>query len=53
MVADWPRYNQSLVNQGEILLDLGLLQSWGEELDEMNRDRKGGCYICSESLIRL
>jgi len=37
MVADCPGYNEALVRHSKILL--GFLQSWGEELEEMNRDR--------------
>ncbi len=44
MVDDWPSYNEALVRRGEILLDLGLLQSWGEELEEMNRGKEGGLH---------
>jgi len=40
MAADWPNHNEALVRRGEILLDLGLLHTWGEELEEMNRARK-------------
>ena len=44
MTVDWPSYNELVVMRGEILLDLGLLQSWGEELEEMNRGKEGGRY---------
>ena len=37
MVDDWQGYNEALVRRGEILLDLGLLESWAEEIEEMNR----------------
>ena len=53
MTADWPSYNESLVMRGEILLDLGLLQSWGDELEEMNRGKEGGRYLYPRSLIEL
>lgn len=53
MTVDWPSYNESLVIRGEILLDLSLLQSWGEELDEMNRDKEGGRYRYYRYLIEL
>jgi len=33
MGVDWPGYNEALVRRGEILLDLSLLQGWGEELE--------------------
>ena len=41
MAIDWPDYNEELVRRDEILLDLSLLKSWGEELEEMNRGREG------------
>jgi len=41
MADDWPVYNRALVKRGEILLDLSLLQGWGEELEEMNRGKEG------------
>ena len=53
MVRDWPKYNEALVRRGEILLDLGLLQSWGDELEDMNRGREGGRYRYPGSFIRL
>jgi len=53
LVDDWPSYNEALVRRGEILLDLGLLQSWGEELEEMNRGKEGGRYLYPRSLIEL
>lgn len=53
MTVNWPSYNESLVMRGEILLDLGLLQSWGEELEEMNGGKEGGRYRYPHSLIEL
>jgi len=53
MAIDWPKYNEALVRRGEILLDLSLLKSWGDELEEMNRDREGGRYRYPGSLIEL
>jgi len=53
MAADWHCYNEALVRRGEILLDLSLLRSWGDELEEMNRGREGGRYLYPRSLIEL
>mgnify|MGYP001071846939 CR=1 FL=1 len=53
MVSDWPSYNGALVRRGEILLNLGLLRSWGDELEEMNRDREGARYRYPRVLIGL
>ena len=53
MVDDWPRYNESLVIRGEILLDLNLLHSWEDELNQMNRAKEGGRYQYPHSLIEM
>jgi IS5 family transposase len=53
LARDWPTYNEALVKRGEILLDLSLLQSWGEELQEMSRGREGGRYRYPDTLIKL
>ena len=53
MGVDWPGYNEALVRRGEILLDLSLLQGWGEELEEMNRGKDGARYRYPETLIKL
>ena len=51
MTTDWPTYNEALVRRGEILLDLHLLHTWGQELQEMNQGKEGGRYRYPESLI--
>jgi len=53
MAIDWPKYNEALVMRGELLLDPSLLQSWGDELEEMNGGREGGRYRYLGSLIEL
>ena len=53
MAADWPNYNEALVRRGEILLDLGLLHTWGEELEEMNRGKEGARHRYPYGLIKL
>jgi len=53
MSVDWPGYNEALVTRGEILLDISLLQGWGEELEEMNRGKEGARYRYPETLITL
>jgi IS5 family transposase len=53
MADDWPSYNEALVKRGEILLDLSLLQGWGEELEEMNRGKEGARYRYPYGLIKL
>jgi len=45
LVDDWPGYNEALVRRGMIPLDLDLLRDWGDEVEEMNRDKEGGRYL--------
>lgn len=53
MVDDWPNYNESLAMRGEILLDLTLLRTWGDELHKMNLGKEGARYRIPETLITL
>jgi hypothetical protein len=53
MAVDWPSYNEALVKRGEILLDLSLLQDWGQELEEMNRGKEGARHRCPDGFINL
>lgn len=53
MARDWAGYNGALVRRGEILLDLSLLQRWGDELEMMNGGKEGGRYRYPDSFIRL
>jgi len=39
LTTDLPTYNEALVKRGEIFLDLSLLHTGGQELQEMNRAR--------------
>ena len=50
---DWVKYNEELVVRGEFLIELDWVESWGEELEKMNRGKVGARYGFPESLIRL
>jgi hypothetical protein len=50
---DWPEYNEQLVKRGEYLLDLDWVESWDEELEEMNRNKVGPPYRYPDSLIKI
>lgn len=50
---DWPVYNEQLVVRGEFLLDFDWVESWDEELEEMNGGKRGAPYEFPNSLIRL
>lgn len=51
--GNWKDYNEQLVRNGEILLDLDFLRSWNKELEEMNRDKLGRSYEYSAIYIRF
>ena len=50
---DWRKINEGLVKQGEILLDLRILDRWKVELERMNAGKEGGRYVYPEIFIRL
>jgi hypothetical protein len=50
---DWPTYNEALIRRGTMLLDLSLLQDWGQELEKMNQGKEGARYRYPETLIKL
>ena len=40
-MIDWPSYNRLLVRRGEILFSYDFLDTWGYELEIMNKNKKG------------
>lgn len=50
---NWKKYNEELVVRGEFYLDFDWIDSWNEELERMNRDKRGAPYQFPESLIEL
>ena len=38
---NWPVYNEHPVKRGEALLDLSVLEGWDDELERMNRRKRG------------
>jgi hypothetical protein len=50
---DWTKTNEELVVRGEFLLDFDWVKSWPEELEEMNKRKRGRPYEFPESLIEL
>lgn len=52
-LRDWRVVNERLVVRGEFLLDLDWANHWDEELDEMNKGKKGHPYEFPESLIEF
>lgn len=48
---DWPRLNEQYVRRGEVVFDLSVLASWNEELNEMNRGKRGRPFEYPRSFI--
>ncbi len=51
-LRDWTKYSEELVIRGEFLLDCEWVQSWPEELVEMNSRKRGRPFKFPESLIK-
>jgi len=49
----WHDYNESLVERGSILFDLGFGDSWNEELKSMNKHKVGRPYDFPNSYIEF
>lgn len=50
---NWHNYNESLVRRGEIILDFDVIDSWDNELDNMNDGKEGACYRYPNSFVQL
>jgi len=50
-VIDWPSYNRSLVQRGEILFSYDILDTWSYELERMNKNKKGKPFTFPDSFI--
>jgi len=50
-VIDWPSYNRSLVQRGEILFSYDFLDGWGSEIENMNINKKGKPFEFPDSFI--
>jgi hypothetical protein len=48
---DWKEYQQKLVKRYEIYLDLDWVESWPEELKDMNLGKRGAPYLFPNSMI--
>ncbi|MDG6940989.1 MAG: IS5 family transposase, partial [Nitrososphaerota archaeon] len=49
----WHDYNESLVERGRVLFDLGFASRWNDELEGMNGDKTGRPYEFPESYIEF
>lgn len=48
---NWKIYHKELVTQGEFFFDLNFLENWEQELEEMNRNKRGSPYLFPNSLF--
>lgn len=49
----WHDYNESLVERGRVLFDLGFTRRWSDELEGMNREKFGRPYAFPDSYIEF
>ncbi|MDY6985958.1 MAG: hypothetical protein SVE93_06115 [Candidatus Thermoplasmatota archaeon] len=49
---NWREYNEKLVKRGELLISLDFLDSWDEELKEMDVKKRGRPYEFPEKFIQ-
>ena len=49
----WHDYNESLVERGRVLFDLGFAKGWNDELKTMNGDKRGRPYEFPDSYIEF
>ncbi len=49
----WHDYNESLVERGRIIFDLGFADSWAKELKSMNKSKLGRPYEFPDSYIEF
>lgn len=50
---NWPEYNRKLVKRGEYYINPKFLESWNEEVRQMNAGKVGEPYFYPESMIKF
>jgi hypothetical protein len=50
---DWTLYNEKLVKRGEFYLSLEFIDSWDEELERMNKGKRGKPFEYPETFIHF
>ena len=48
---NWKKYNEQIVQRGEILLSVESLRDWKEELKEMKLGKNGSPFLYPHSLM--
>jgi hypothetical protein len=49
----WHNYNESLIERGRVLIDIGFLNSWNIEIKKMNECKIGAPFQYSYSFIQF
>src|SRR6266487_5253145 len=49
----WHDYNESLIERGRILIDIGFLKSWNKEIKKINEGKVGAPFEYSHSYIQF
>jgi hypothetical protein len=49
----WHDYNESLIERGRVLMDVGFLKSWNKEIVKMNKGKIGAPFEYSNSYIHF
>ena len=50
---DWKKYNEELVRRGEFYINPAFLETWNEEIKEMNAGKIGQPYLYPKSMIEF
>jgi hypothetical protein len=49
----WHDYDESLIERGRVLMDIGFLRSWNKEIKKMNKGKVGALFEYSHSYIHF
>jgi hypothetical protein len=49
----WHDYDESLIERGHVLMDIGFLRSWNKEIKKMNKGKVGAPFEYSHSYIHF
>ena len=53
MATDWKQIDEKLIRRGELILELGFVEGYREELGAMNRGKEGRPYRLSRTYIQF
>jgi hypothetical protein len=50
---NWSTYNESLIERGNILMDIGFIKSQRKELSDINRNKVGRPFLYPDSYVQF